>query len=71
MLDGIEGLAFVRLGDSDVVRNRIVREIVSAYDRSAPGSPPQPAPAADKGTGPAGAATRRNGGHDQPPPSGR
>ncbi|HUZ19842.1 MAG TPA: PhoH family protein [Acidimicrobiales bacterium] len=34
ILDGIEGLAFVRLDQSDVVRNRIVRDIVTAYDRT-------------------------------------
>ncbi len=39
ILEGIEGLAFVRLDQSDVVRNRIVRDIVTAYDRtSAPSS---------------------------------
>ncbi|HVC26358.1 MAG TPA: PhoH family protein [Acidimicrobiales bacterium] len=38
ILEGIDGLAFVRLGESDVVRNRIVRDIVSAYDRSSSGS---------------------------------
>ena len=34
ILGGIEGIAFVHLGQSDVVRHRIVRDIVSAYDRS-------------------------------------
>jgi phosphate starvation-inducible PhoH-like protein len=33
ILSGVDGLAFVRLGNADVVRNRIVRDIVSAYDR--------------------------------------
>ena len=33
ILDGIDGLAFVHLGQSDVVRDRIVRDIVSAYER--------------------------------------
>jgi phosphate starvation-inducible PhoH-like protein len=33
ILEGIEGLAFIRLDGSDVVRNRIVRDIVTAYDR--------------------------------------
>ncbi len=32
ILSGIEGLAFVRLQRADVVRNRIVRDIVSAYE---------------------------------------
>ena len=34
LLGEIEGIAFVRLGQADVVRHRIVREIVTAYDRS-------------------------------------
>jgi phosphate starvation-inducible protein PhoH and related proteins len=53
MLAGIEGIAFVRLDRSDVVRHRIVRDIVSAYDRFAgtgnvpgPSSGPKTAPAA-------------------------
>src|ERR1019366_9552660 len=40
ILAEVNGLAFVRLGESDVVRNRIVREIVSAYDRSTPADRP-------------------------------
>jgi phosphate starvation-inducible PhoH-like protein len=39
ILEGIEGLEFIRLGESDVVRNRIVRDIVSAYERRTPSSP--------------------------------
>jgi phosphate starvation-inducible PhoH-like protein len=35
ILAGIEGLAFVRLGHRDVVRHRIVQDIVSAYERAA------------------------------------
>jgi phosphate starvation-inducible protein PhoH and related proteins len=38
ILAGVEGLEFVRLGEADVVRNQIVRDIVSAYDRSSPPS---------------------------------
>ena len=34
ILTGIDGLAFVRLGPRDVVRHRIVQDIVSAYERS-------------------------------------
>jgi phosphate starvation-inducible protein PhoH and related proteins len=34
MLSGIEGLEFVRLGSGDVVRHRIVQQIVEAYDRA-------------------------------------
>ncbi len=33
ILGTIEGVGFVRLNESDVVRNRIVRDIVSAYER--------------------------------------
>ncbi|MEY2552743.1 MAG: phosphate starvation-inducible protein PhoH, partial [Ilumatobacteraceae bacterium] len=33
-LAGIEGLAFVRLGTGDVVRHRIVADIVAAYGRA-------------------------------------
>jgi phosphate starvation-inducible PhoH-like protein len=32
LLSGIDGLAFVRLGRKDVVRHRIVQDIVSAYE---------------------------------------
>jgi len=32
-LEGIEGVAFCRLGGRDIVRHRIVQDIVSAYDR--------------------------------------
>ena len=32
-LTGIDGLAFVRLSGSDVVRHRIVADIVEAYER--------------------------------------
>jgi phosphate starvation-inducible PhoH-like protein len=34
LLGEIDGISFVHLGQGDVVRHRIVREIVSAYDRS-------------------------------------
>jgi phosphate starvation-inducible PhoH-like protein len=33
VLDGIDGLVFVELGSNDVVRHRIVQEIVDAYGR--------------------------------------
>jgi phosphate starvation-inducible PhoH-like protein len=32
VLNGIDGIAFVRLTSRDVVRHRIVADIVSAYD---------------------------------------
>ena len=35
-LDGIDGLAFVHLSSRDVVRHRIVQDIVNAYERAAP-----------------------------------
>ena len=35
ILTGIDGLAFVRLGSKDVVRHRIVQDIVDAYDKAA------------------------------------
>jgi phosphate starvation-inducible PhoH-like protein len=34
ILAAIDGIAFVQLGEADVVRHRIVRDIVSAYERS-------------------------------------
>ena len=42
ILAGIEGLAFVRLTSRDVVRHRIVQEIVDAYERSTAGEPDAP-----------------------------
>jgi phosphate starvation-inducible PhoH-like protein len=35
-LDGIDGLAFVHLSSRDVVRHRIVQDIVNAYERNTP-----------------------------------
>ncbi|RMH68129.1 MAG: PhoH family protein [Actinomyces sp.] len=40
ILTGIDGVAFVRLGARDVVRHRIVQDIVDAYDRAAAGATP-------------------------------
>ena len=34
VLTGIDGLAFVKLSASDVVRHRIVADIVAAYERN-------------------------------------
>ncbi len=34
VLEGIDGLVFVELGSSDVVRHRIVQDIVDAYERN-------------------------------------
>ncbi len=36
ILGGIDGLAFVRLSSRDVVRHRIVQQIVDAYERVPP-----------------------------------
>jgi phosphate starvation-inducible PhoH-like protein len=33
VLDGVEGIDFVRFGEQDVVRHKMVRRIVAAYDR--------------------------------------
>ena len=41
ILTGIEGLAFVHLGQADVVRHRIVADIVNAYERSAAEAAPR------------------------------
>ena len=32
MLDGVEGIEFVRFGGEDVVRHKLVQRIVEAYD---------------------------------------
>ncbi|HUF33473.1 MAG TPA: PhoH family protein [Acidimicrobiales bacterium] len=40
ILSGIDGLAFVRLTQHDVVRHRIVQDIVTAYERNAPEESP-------------------------------
>jgi phosphate starvation-inducible PhoH-like protein len=34
LIGGIDGVAFVHLGSRDVVRHRIVADIVDAYDRA-------------------------------------
>jgi phosphate starvation-inducible PhoH-like protein len=39
VLGDIEGLAFVRLTGRDVVRHRIVQDIVDAYERAGPPAP--------------------------------
>ncbi|MGH2915675.1 MAG: PhoH family protein [Solirubrobacteraceae bacterium] len=35
ILDGVEGIEFVRFGEEDVVRHKLVRRIVAAYDEHA------------------------------------
>jgi phosphate starvation-inducible PhoH-like protein len=42
VLHGIDGLSFVVLGSSDVVRHRIVQDIVDAYERHEDAAPPRP-----------------------------
>jgi phosphate starvation-inducible PhoH-like protein len=37
VLRGIDGLAWIRLGRRDVVRHRIVQDIVTAYEAASPG----------------------------------
>jgi phosphate starvation-inducible PhoH-like protein len=44
VLADIDGLSFVRLDSRDVVRHRIVQDIVDAYERSATGPSPSPTP---------------------------
>jgi phosphate starvation-inducible PhoH-like protein len=67
VLTGIEGLSWVRLGRRDVVRHRIVADIVSAYeaaDRPATVAAPaagDPAAAADSGAGSTTAAAAAAG----------
>jgi phosphate starvation-inducible PhoH-like protein len=34
ILDGIKGIAFVELDGKDVVRHRLVRDIIMAYEKS-------------------------------------
>jgi phosphate starvation-inducible PhoH-like protein len=43
ILSGIDGLAWVRLDQRDVVRHRIVQDIVNAYERAAAREEPGPA----------------------------
>jgi phosphate starvation-inducible protein PhoH and related proteins len=40
ILEGIEGISFVHLGGKDVVRHKIVQDIVEAYGRYGQGRPP-------------------------------
>jgi phosphate starvation-inducible PhoH-like protein len=35
LLDGIPGIAFCRFGPGDVIRHRLVRKIIEAYERAA------------------------------------
>jgi phosphate starvation-inducible PhoH-like protein len=51
VLSGIDGLAWVRLGAADVVRHRIVQDIVSAYEAHAAGAAGAAGPGADQGGG--------------------
>ena len=41
VLDSVEGIEFVRFGDEDVVRHKLVRRIVAAYDAHAQRSAPE------------------------------
>jgi phosphate starvation-inducible protein PhoH and related proteins len=45
ILDGVEGLSFVRFGEEDVVRHKMVRRIVAAYDEHAQRQAPPIRPA--------------------------
>ena len=56
VLTGIEGLEFVHLGQRDVVRHRIVGDIVAAYERSTARAPGVGAMPSGQGADPSGAA---------------
>ena len=56
VLTGIEGLEFVHLGRRDVVRHRIVGDIVAAYERSTASAPGTGAPPSRQGADPSGVA---------------
>ncbi len=45
ILDGIDGIEFVRFGDEDVVRHKLVQRIVAAYNEHAQRSAPELRPA--------------------------
>ena len=53
ILGGIEGIAVVRLNNRDVVRNKIVRDIVKAFEKdeakrqTKPSKPDKPRPTPD------------------------
>ena len=63
ILVGIEGLTFVHLTTADVVRHRIVADIVAAYERAGGGTngTDSPAPAANGATAPAAETDRTHG----------
>ena len=60
ILAGIDGLAFVHLTSRDVVRHRIVQDIVDAYERGQPSGRPNPADRR-RGSPPAAASDRPRG----------
>ena len=45
ILDGVEGIEFVRFGEEDVVRHKLVRRIVAAYTEHAQRQAPELRPA--------------------------
>lgn len=51
-LQGIEGISFVRLNESDIVRHPLVRRIVAAYDGPSHGPNPSRHPGGNAGAGP-------------------
>lgn len=65
VLEGIEGLAWVHLGRRDVVRHRIVQDIVTAYEAaSASAGGSAPGASAASGGAPSGPAARGAAGVD-------
>jgi phosphate starvation-inducible PhoH-like protein len=43
ILEGVEGIGFMRFTEADVVRHPLVQKIIRAYDRANPLPPPRPA----------------------------
>ena len=48
ILAGVEGIAFIHFSGKDVVRHRLVREIIKAYDRLERNTGQRPAESADQ-----------------------
>jgi phosphate starvation-inducible PhoH-like protein len=57
ILDGIEGIGIVRLTERDIVRHRLVRRIVAAYESSSPPGGEEAGDEPSAGEGPGGRAS--------------
>jgi phosphate starvation-inducible PhoH-like protein len=49
VVGSVEGIAFIRFDDRDVVRHKLVQQIVKAYEAFSNGNGSRPAPAAGRG----------------------